>query len=441
MTTTPNVSALPPRPPRLPDHLAYVRRDEPSDPAATPAPPRLSQQMSLLVDIQKAYADGPLENAALYQRLVKSGTLPEASLAGTTAVGRDRVQHNCTKRAIRWYQQTLKRLGVLENTGQRGHWGLVRANKDALTQATPRTVLLGFSTRLGVALWGSCADVFSGLDEPISLCLTSPPYPLSRPRAYGNPTEREYVDWICGLLEPIVKNLVPGGSVVLNVSNDIFLTGSPARSLYRERLVLALHDRLGLQKMDEIIWHNPCKAPGPIQWASLNRSQLNVAWEPVYWFTNDPSKVRSDNRRVLEPHSDKHLAFVQSGGAKQRRVNGDGSQRLYPGAFSQPTPGRIPRNLMSVRHNCTDQATYRKYCQSIGVRHHGASMPLDLARKLVGLIAEPGGLVVDPCGGSFTTAKAAQELGYRWLSTEIMREYVVGGASRFTEFDGYAACF
>jgi predicted RNase H-like nuclease (RuvC/YqgF family) len=34
--------------------------------------------------------------------------------------------------------------------------------------------------------------------------------------------------------------------------------------------------------------------------------QLCSAWEPVYWFTNDPDRVRSDNRRVLVEDTEQH---------------------------------------------------------------------------------------------------------------------------------------
>ena len=123
-----------------------------------------------------------------------------------------------------------------------------------------------------------------------------------------------YIDWIRKMLAPVVRNLVPGGSICLNISNDLFEPGLPSRSLYRERLVIALCDRFGLRKMDELIWHNASKPPGPVRWASIERSQLNVGYEPVYWFTNDPTRVRSNNRRVLQAHSDKHLKLINAGG-------------------------------------------------------------------------------------------------------------------------------
>lgn len=64
-------------------------------------------------------------------------------------------------------------------------------------------------------------------------------------------------------------------------------------------------------------------------------------------------------------------------------------------------------------------------------------MPLSLASFLVGLLSSEDDLVVDPFAGSFTTAKAAERLGRRWLSTEIMLEYVVGAATRFSDASGF----
>ena len=398
---------------------------------------RTNPQLDLFQTVQSAYKGGSLVNADLYMQLVQKGALKTEQLAERDVEDQHGRRYSGAKRQVRWIQQSLKKLGLLESVGMRGEWRLTERGRRGVTPAQPRQVLLGFSTTLGIALWGSCNDVFSKLDEPISLCLTSPPYPLAKARAYGNPEEAQFVDWICTMLEPIVKSLMPGGSVVLNVSNDIFLKGSPARSLYRERMVLALHDRLGLFKMDELIWHNPCKPPGPIQWASKERFQLNVAWEPVYWFTNDPSKVRSNNQRVLKPHTKKHAATIAAGGETAERVNCDGAYRVKRGAYANPTAGRIPRNLMAVRHNCADQEAYKAFCRDAGLQTHGAAMPLDLASKLINFMTEPDDLVVDPFGGSFTTAKAAELAGRRWLSTDLMAEYVIGGASRFEACSGF----
>ena len=223
----------------------------------------------------------------------------------------------------------------------------------------------------------------------------------------------------------------------LNISNDIFEAQSPARSTYRERLVIALEDRLGLHKMDELIWENPSKPPGPLQWASLSRQQLNTAWEPVYWFTNDPRLCRSDNRRVLQAHTEQHLKLLRQGGEKRNAVFSDGAYRVREGSFGSPTPGKIPRNILRFSHVERAKRETVRQAKAQGLPVHGATMPQALARFLVEFLTREGDLVVDPCGGWSTTGAAAQECGRRWLTTEIMGEYVLGGANAFTQAPGF----
>lgn len=394
-------------------------------------------QLDLFKSLQKAYVQGPVSNDDLYEQLVADGVIDRSKLDEKQIVGSAGKEYKCLKRRVRWAQQTLKKRGLLESAGERGRWRLTEAGRRGLTPAQPRKVLVAFSTKLGLALWASCDDVFANLDAPISLCLTSPPYPLARPRAYGNPTEAEYVDWLCARLEPIVKHLMPGGSIVLNISNDIFLSKSPARSMYCERLLIALHERLGLWLMDRHVWNNPCRPPGPMQWASKERIHLNVAWEPVYWLTNDPSRVRANNQRVLEPHTEKHLKLMRSGGERSARSSGDGAHRVRVGAYGNETAGRIPKNVLTVRHNCASQDQYKAYCRSLGLPAHGASMPLALAKKYVEFLTEKDDLVVDLFGGGLTTGLAAEELGRYWVVTELMGEHVMGGAGRFHGADGF----
>lgn len=399
------------------------------------------EQMSLFRAVLAAYERNPdaeKSNDALYAEVMRSAVLPAGHWNERVPVGKSEQPRNLARRAVRWHQQTLKRMGLIERVPhKRGTWRATEQVKKELTPAPPRTFLVSFSTDLGVALWGACSSVFPRVDEPIHLCLTSPPYCLAKPRAYGNPSEQDYVDFICESLEPIIRNLVPGGSICLNISNDIFQKGLPARSMYRERLVLALHDRLGLHMMDQLIWENRSKAPGPFQWASKNRFQLNTAWEPVYWFTNDPSRVRSDNRRVLKPHSERHQRLIDQGGEKRNAVFGDGANRIRPGSFSNATPGTIPKNVLSFGHRCAKQSPARNALRGAGLPVHGAAMPYGLAEFLVRFLTEPDDLVVDPFAGVCTTPDASERNGRRWLASELMFEYLWGGSHRFEHAKGF----
>lgn len=384
-------------------------------------------------------SSGTVTNKILYESAAMLAGIPMDEVNHRKPVGEDGKQYSVVKRAMRWHQQTLKQMGLLERA-ERGAWRLTDKGKAKLTKAEPTVSMLGFSTNLGIAIWGACERVFGSINEPITLCVTSPPYLLRNPRDYGNPKdEREYVEFILRSLEPIVRNLVPGGSICLNISNDIFEQGSPARSMYCERLLLALHDRLGLQLMDRLVWESN-KPPGPIAWASKQRVQLNVAYEHVYWMTNDPSRVRSDNRRVLQEHTKEHLKIIKSGGDQRNASFSDGAYTLRAGkSFVNETAGKIPRNILKISTTCADKRHLAKIASSLGLPTHGATMPLALAKFLIQFLTgnSEEELVVDPFGGWFRTARAAEEMGRRWIASEIMGEYVRGGAEGFRGCAGF----
>jgi len=54
---------------------------------------------------------------------------------------------------------------------------------------------------------------------------------------------------------------------------------------------------------------------------------------------------------------------------------------------------------------------------------HPTVKPLDLMRHLVRLVTPPGGLVLDPFGGSGTTALACEAEGFHWILIEREEEY------------------
>ena len=394
-----------------------------------------AQQLELFTmqQVTQAYAQaGELDNQTLYDIVAAKAGVSRASMDVRAPVGVKGKKHSLSQRRVRWFQQTLKRLQLIERVpGKRGSWRVTGEGETKLGPARAGMAMLAFSTEFGIAIWGSWESVFPRLDEPIALMLSSPPYPLARPRAYGNPTTAQYADFICAALEPIVRNLLPGGSIVLNVSNDIFEPGLPSRSLYLERMVIALHDRLGLHLMDRVPWVNFSKPPGPVLYASKTRQQLNVGYEPVYWFTNSPKDCFADNRRVLEPHSDRHQRLIAAGGEQRERVHSDGAYRVHKGSYGRPTAGRIPRNVFQIGHRCASAQACHRYARENGLRVHGAPMPLALADRWVRFLTTPGQLVVDPFAGQLTTGEAAEINGCRWICTEQIGDHIQAGTARF----------
>lgn len=164
-------------------------------------------QLDLFGHIAEVYARNPsgaVPNEALYESAAQLAGIPMDTVNHREPVGEDGKKYSVIKRKMRWHQQTLKQMGLLERA-ERGSWRLTEKGKQRLHKAEPHVAMLGFSTDLGIAIWGSCDRVFGSINEPITLCVTSPPYLLRKPRAYGNPQDvREYIDFICRSFEPVV---------------------------------------------------------------------------------------------------------------------------------------------------------------------------------------------------------------------------------------------
>lgn len=193
-------------------------------------------QLNLFTEVLHAYTaerEGRLDNATLYRDVADRAGIPEEAFAERAPVGKDGQLHSLLARQVRWHQQTLKHAGILQKVeDERGWWKLTKPAKKDLSEVGRGVALIGFSTELGAAILGHCDHVFAAIDSPITLVITSPPYPLTRARSYGNVPLSMYVDWIVNTIAPVVKNMVAGASICINLSNDKFVPGSPARSTY-----------------------------------------------------------------------------------------------------------------------------------------------------------------------------------------------------------------
>ena len=360
------------------------------------------------VDIRTAVADGlDLSDEARSRR--------------RTVGGQD---HSDLGYRLRWAQQQARIAGLVEREG--GAWRLTPGGEDRLTARLPGRPVSVFLTPDGCAVWGLAEDMASIVDHgSVRLLLTSPPYALQRRKEYGNVAGAEYVDWMCRIVEALMPVMAHDGSIVLNLG-DAWEKGVPTVSLYQERLVIALQDRLGLHVCQKLGWLNTAALPAPACWVTKERTRLKNAFENLWWMS--PSeRPYADNSAILEPYSDRMRAVLARGG-QEAAVRPSGHV-MGEGAFSRDNGGSIAPNVFRIA-NTGDQA-YAKACRSAGLPVHPARMPAELARKVVSFMTREGELVADPFGGSGTTARAAEDLGRRWVTTEMHREYVEGARLRF----------
>ena len=66
---------------------------------------------------------------------------------------------------------------------------------------------------------------------------------------------------------------------------------------------------------------------------------------------------------------------------------------------------------------------------------HPAQKPVKLLKRLIEIFTDPGDVVIDPCFGSGTTARAAKELGRHFYGFEISKEFYRRAVNEMLNYD------
>ncbi|HHX6290539.1 TPA: hypothetical protein ACVGJS_004130 [Pseudomonas aeruginosa] len=123
-----------------------------------------------IANIYKANPDKPLTNQALYDIISNQLGVSKEAMNERVPVGASGAKHSLVQRAVRFCQQSLKALGVIERVhGERGVWRLTEPEKRNLNAAKRGVKVLGFRTDLGIAIWGASGDAFKNLTTPVTL--------------------------------------------------------------------------------------------------------------------------------------------------------------------------------------------------------------------------------------------------------------------------------
>jgi DNA modification methylase len=297
------------------------------------------------------------------------------------------------------------------------------ADKQALLEALqPKSA---YKTALGTAFIGDSRHVLGSMPEAsVDLAVTSPPYALHFKKAYGNVEKKDYVEWFLPFARAIHRALKPDGSFVLNIGGS-FNQGTPTRSLYHFKLLIALVEEVGFHLAQECFWYNPAKLPAPAEWVTVRRQRVKDSVEYVWWLSKTPWP-RANNMNVLVPYSQDMQRLIKRGYRAKLRPSGHNITHK----FQADHGGAIPSNLIE-RGNNESNSGYIAACRAAGLKIHPARFPASLPEFFIKLCTEPGQLVIDPFAGSNTTGYVAETLGRRWIASELNEEYVRASALRF----------
>jgi DNA modification methylase len=260
--------------------------------------------------------------------------------------------------------------------------------------------------------------------ESVDLVLTSPPYALHFKKEYGNVDKRDYVEWFLPFAQQIQRVLRPEGSFVLNIGGS-YNAGSPTRSIYHFKLLVALVEEVGFHLAQECFWYNPAKLPAPAEWVTVRRQRIKDSVEYVWWLSKTPWP-QADNRQVLVEYSPDMERLIAKGYLAKKRPSGHNITEK----FRADRGGAIPANLIE-RGNNESNSEFMKACKARGLKIHPARFPSALPEFFVKLLTKENQLVVDPFAGSNTTGRVAETLGRAWLTFELDPEYVKSSALRF----------
>jgi len=254
---------------------------------------------------------------------------------------------------------------------------------------SPKT--LATETELG-SLWR--ADVFELLgsleDASVDLVVTDPPYAIGKDTWDVFESPAHYVDWCDRWLAEVARILTPKGSAYVCGFSEI-LADVKAKSAPR------------FAACRWLVWYYKNKANLGSDWGRSHESILHLRKATT-------TKLNVDAVRVpYNAHTKRYPARVQ---AVTSQYGGKGKRRDK----WQPHPlGAKPRDVFEIPVLCNGTAERNE---------HPTQKPEELVRRMIAASSNPGDLVVDPFGGSGTTAAMAERLGRKWLVGDADARYV-----------------
>lgn len=244
-------------------------------------------------------------------------------------------------------------------------------------------------------LQGNCAETLKKLpDESVNLVFTSPPYYNAKPEYSEYHTYDEYLSLLRSVIKECHRVLSEGRFFVINVSPVLIRRASRNEASKRIAVPFDLHRLFieeGYEFIDDIHWVKPEGAG----WAlgrgrrfAADRNPLQYKPVPV---TEYILVYRKKTDKLIDwnirNHHSKEDVFDSKIGDDYEKTN---LWKINPS-----------RN-----------------------RKHPATFPYGLAERVIKYYSFKNDVILDPFAGSGTTAKAAIDLGRKFVMCEISEQYI-----------------
>ena len=203
--------------------------------------------------------------------------------------------------------------------------------------------------------------------------MTSPPYALHFKKEYGNASKQDYVRWFLPFATEILRVLAEDGSFVLNIGGS-YNQGTPTRSVYHFKLLVALVEEIGFHLAQECFWYNPAKMPMPAEWVTVRRIRVRDSVEYVWWLSKTPWP-KASNLAVLKEYSEDMIRLNRNGVRQTVRPSG----HVIRGSFDKIEAGGsipanvieedLPESMLKMGNNSANDV-YTQRCKETGIKLH-----------------------------------------------------------------------
>ena len=297
---------------------------------------------------------------------------------------------------------------------------IIEIDPDPNAGLGPATIVRGDALNLPLA------------DASVDLVVTSPPYFALRSYRDGGehidgqigdePTPEAYLDALIAATREMVRVLKPTGSIWVNLGDKY--AGKSLIGLPWQYALRAVRE-LGLILRAEVIWAKPNGLPESVT------DRVRRSHETWFHFVTQPRYFAAVDE-IREPHvwgREINPAWRET---RRQRIEAIEGRETKGGRMATMHPlGRLPGSVRTVA------TTPLRVPEWLGVDHFAAFPPAWPAWVIRGWCPK-GGVVLDPFGGTGTTALAARALGRHGITVDLSADYCRLAQWRVTDPDQLA---